>query len=447
MYIITIIYTCCILRTEYCLQHEMARASIETIYLLLVLALALGPAVAQKEHPVTTIPSEELSSSAAIVQLTNQVKQISKQLDNLQTSLVNYLSKERACARATVTDGMPLTLIINKTTSFSVLAQDYRREDLTSGGDNVTATLTCLDYPNLVSPSPTVVDNGDGSYQVSLTPKCIGNNLVSVSINGKTIKGMPVTVAVIPPYTSLRLKQTISNVVRGPYAIDFSEKGDAYIGGWIDHHIHHFAKNGTRLNSWRLPGNKAHGLLVHGNNVLVSQCDPPKVYNYTLNGVLVGPVFSDGCYADLVLGPDGRLYASDVVNKRISIFDMEDGSLFHQFPVIPFPRGIGFDSDGHLHTSQQDTSIVLIYTSSGVLLQSYTPPSSARGDGIFIDKAGNRLVADRANPSKLIITDKENRLLHKLGVNRGFTRNVAVAPNGDVWITGLDNNKILIYLK
>ena len=66
---------------------------------------------------------------------------------------------------------------------------------------------------SLVSPQPTVVDNGDGSYQVSLSPECSGNNLVSVSISGKTIKNMPVTVAVIPPYTSLRLKKSITNGV------------------------------------------------------------------------------------------------------------------------------------------------------------------------------------------------------------------------------------------
>ena len=57
---------------------------------------------------------------------------------------------------------------------------------------------------------------------------------------------------------------------------------------------------------WR---NKAR--VVHtgeGSNVIVSQCGPPKVYNYTLSGVLVGPVFTDGCYIDLQVGPDGRLY-------------------------------------------------------------------------------------------------------------------------------------------
>ena len=125
----------------------------------------------------------------------------------LRNRLDKLENNKRACARATVAEGLPLSLIVNKTASFSVLVQDCGGYDLSTGGDNVTATLTCVDYPSLVSPQPTVVDNGDGSYQVSLSPECSGNNLVSVSINGKTIKDMPVTVAVILPYTSLRLKQ------------------------------------------------------------------------------------------------------------------------------------------------------------------------------------------------------------------------------------------------
>ena len=70
---------------------------------------------------------------------------------------------------------------------------------------------------------------------------------MSVSINGKTIKDMPVTVAVIPSYTSLRLKRTISGSVRGPYGIDFTENGDVFIGGWNDHHVIRFDRNGKKL--------------------------------------------------------------------------------------------------------------------------------------------------------------------------------------------------------
>ena len=205
-----------------------------------------------------------------------------------------------------------------------------------------------------------------------------------------------------------------------------------FVGGWGDHHVHHFDRNGRKLNSWRIPGNNVHGLLVYGNNVIVSQHDPPKVYNYTLSGVLVGSVlFTDGNYADLALGPDGRVYGSDSIRGRISIFNKVDGSLFHQF-AISQPRGIGFDQDGNLHFGSWNGSqnIVRVYTPSGVLVRSYTPPSAVQVDGIFIDRAGNRLISDRGS-SKLIITDKNNNLINKLA----GTANAVITPNGDVWVT------------
>ena len=86
-----------------------------------------------------------------------------------------------------------------------------------------------------------------------------------------------------------------------------------------------------------------------------------------------------------------------------------------------------------------------MYTPSGVHVHSYTPPSSTQCDGLFIDTAGNRLVADFGNPSKVIITDKNNNLINKLATGEGqHSYHVAIAPNGDVWVTH-SANKILIY--
>ena len=52
-------------------------------------------------------------------------------------------NNKKACARATVAEGQPLSLIINKTTSFSFKVRGCGGYDLSTGGDNVTATLTC----------------------------------------------------------------------------------------------------------------------------------------------------------------------------------------------------------------------------------------------------------------------------------------------------------------
>ena len=449
------------------LRHARSRyacALFALMYLLLVLA-RLVPVVAQVRNipwpwataspswcPAAASQASNGANQRLLAVLSKKVLQINNRLNRLENL---DLAEQKACARTTVAEGLQFSLTINRTASFSVLARDCRGYDLTTGGDNVTATLASVDYPSCLSAKPTVVDDGDGSYQVSLIPKCSGNNLVSVSINEKTIKYMPMTIAVIPPYTSLRLKRTIERSVLNPYAIGIAENGDVFLGGWNDHHVHHFDKNGTKLNSWRTPGNNIHGILVHGKNIYVSQCTPPEVFNYTQDGILVGPSFISGCYPDLVIGPDGRLYASDCYKGLISIFDMEDGSLYHQFTGITYPRGIGFDLDGNLHVARWYSPVIQVFTRSGVLLHSYTPPSSGHSDGVFIDRAGNVLVADRGSSgmwftktaisSKVIITDKNNNLLHKLAIGLGeYVNNVAIAPNGDVWVTNAVH-AILIY--
>ena len=234
---------------------------------VLVLVLAVMPVIAEDDR---CQDPQSIPDPATYVQLTIQLNQISSRLDQLtkrvdqmQYSVNKVVSNKHACARATVAEGLPLdlTLIINKTTSLSVLVRDCGGYDLTTGGDNVTASLSCLDYPTLVSPKPLVVDNGDGSYQVSLTPECSGNNLVSVKINGKSIKDMPVTIAVIPPYTSLRLKQMITGAGH-TYAIDIAENGDAHVGSWSNHGIYHIDKNGKMIRNWRIPGSHPHSVPV-----------------------------------------------------------------------------------------------------------------------------------------------------------------------------------------
>ena len=184
---------------------------------------------------------------------------------------------------------------------------------------------------------------------------------------------------------------------------------------------------------------------MYGNSVLVSQCNPPKTFNYSRSGVLHGQILgSSGCFRGLTIGPDGRLYAPG--STDIKIYNIEDGSLFHTITTLE-PRIVQFDQDGNLHSARWNTSPVRVYTPSGVLVRThtYTPPSSTHSDGLFIDRAGNRLVADRGNPSKVIITDKNNNLINKLATGEGQkSYQVAIAPNGDVWVTH-SANKILIY--
>ena len=65
-------------------------------------------------------------------QLSNQFNQLSNRLSRVENN------PRQGCARATVAEGLSSSLIINKTTSFTVLVRDCGGYDLTTGGDTMS---------------------------------------------------------------------------------------------------------------------------------------------------------------------------------------------------------------------------------------------------------------------------------------------------------------------
>ena len=131
----------------------------------------------------------------------------------------------------------------------------------------------------------------------------------------------------------------------------------------------------------------------------VAQCTPPKTFNYSRSGVLHGQILgTSGCYNGLTIGPDGRLYAPSGDNI-VYIFNLADHSLFHKFGFTD-PRIVRFDQNGNLNFGTSSSPAISVYTPSGVFIRTYTPLFSSGTAGLFIDRAGNRLVGDRGNPSQ-----------------------------------------------
>ena len=142
-----------------------------------------------------------------------------------------------------------------------------------------------------------------------------------------------------------------------------------------------------------------------------------------------------------MLGPDGRAYGSDEDRALIRIFSMVDGSLFHQIAVSPRPRVLVLIKMAtYILDHGVDQNIIRVYTPSGVLVRSYTPPSAGLVDGIFIDRAGNRLISDRTS-SKADYHRQEQQSDQQA---EGFSYAV-ITPNGDVWVTHAGQNKVFVY--
>ena len=78
---------------------------------------------------------------------------------------------------------------------------------------------------------------------------------------------------------------------------------------------------------------------------------------------------------------------------------LADRSL-HKFGFTD-PKIVRFDRDGNLKFGVLNSPTIRVYTPSGVLVRTYTPPSSTGTAGLFIDRAGNRLVGDPCSSTKI----------------------------------------------
>ena len=389
-------------------------------------------------HQVSNMKKEscQVENDGKINQLQNQVDELQNQVEKLQELLQSNFS-----ARETIVEGLETTLIINRTTQFTV--QNVHGH-LSSGGHNVTVTLTSLDFSRCFSTEPKVTDNDNGSYLVSLTPECSGNNQITVKIDGKVIKGMPVTVAVIPSYASLKLKRNITGVLYRASGITTARNGDIFITGTSNHSIYQFNKNGELLSNWSVPGSGAYAVLVHEKNLYVSQCNSNtptnKIWKYALNQTLVDSISGNGCYSGFEVGPDGRLYGTNIYTAKVSIFNMNNLSLFNEFSITNASLSLAFDPEGNIHVRAGIYPLIRVFSPSGLFIRKYTQPVIAGGYGTFIDKAGNLL---SGNYNQIIITDKDNNLLKKI-TNTAIIIGITIASNGDVWVT-LSSDDIFIY--
>ena len=81
-----------------------------------------------------------------------------------------------------------------------MITEDSDGKQLTNGESAVRASLTCN------KEECPVIDNGDGTYLVSVAPQQLGQHHLSITVNGTHIKDSPFTLNIVPQrdYTQLK---------------------------------------------------------------------------------------------------------------------------------------------------------------------------------------------------------------------------------------------------
>ena len=236
--------------------------------------------------------------------------------------------------------------------------------------------------------------------------------------------------------------KTITGIIH-PLYIYITDNGDVFISGWGDGYVHKFDKYGNFQKKFSIPNGGPTGVYVKGNQVYVAGFNANKIYEYSIDGVLIGVITEQNKPVGLAVDSDGKLYVSEAHTGKIHVY-YSNGNKSHVITGIGTnPRKIQFDSDNNLHINTYYKGVYII-TKSGHHLSQLKINGIDRGDGLYVDCYDNMYVVDRSSPSEIYLCGKNGK---PMKIIKGFTgsTDVTIAPDGTMWIIDHNGSKVYLY--
>ena len=143
------------------------------------------------------------------------------------------------------------------------------------------------------------------------------------------------------------------------------------------------------------------------------------------------------------------MYTTEVDTGKINVFNT-DGTKSHVLSIgrSGYLRNIQFDKQGNLYVGEYFSKAVFVFNKLGSLVRNISVPSIALMEGIHLDPYDETIiyVADRKKNAGKVIKVKiaTGEVIKTYSGLIGVT-DVAVAPNGKLWVVDFEGNAIRIY--
>ena len=205
-------------------------------------------------------------------------------------------------------------------------------------------------------------------------------------------------------------------------------------------------KTGLTLRKFAVPvGHPPTGLFVKGNRVLVTDHNQ-ETYSFSLNGDLFGVHYSNQPVA-VAVDYNGLMYTTEGNNGKINVFNI-DGSKSHVISIgkTGYLRKIQFDKQGNLYTGHFYSKVIYVFDRRGSLIRSISVPAYV--EGIHLDPYDETIiyVADRKKGAGKVLKVKiaTGEVIKTYSGLTGAS-DIAVAPDGKLWVVDFEGGSIRIY--
>ena len=388
----------------------------------------------------------------------------------LSTSFNTSVTKEyiqkfgevnEGCSAANSTVSLYKPQAINgKEKTVLVTTRDEQGQPFLRGGDMVKATLEVVGS-NDYNVEGKVKDNENGTYEISITPRTIGEHQLNITIGNEHIKQSPFIISVQKQrlYTSLSCIQNIS-APQSPLDVAFSDAGEMFVAVCNSHCVYVMNKQYTILHtigtkgisgSGNLQFNNPSGIAIRGDVVYVTEYSNHRVQKFTTTGEFISTFGSQGSCVEhlynprgICIDPEGKVYVCDQSNNRISVFG-PDGSYDHRITVsLTKPWGIAFDPSGNLHVTNNGTKNVAMFSPEGNFIEIYGENLGYGPSGIAIDLEGYIFVGEWRSHGNVVVFSPQHQVLSRItGCN--YPAGITMDKDQNLYVSDCSNNQINKY--
>ena len=311
------------------------------------------------------------------------------------------------------------------------------------GGEKVKVTLVDKDKSDH-SINGTVLDEGTGQYELSLTPPSPGTYEVYVTIDNEHVKNSPFTLYARPyrDYRQLKEPVRVYKIEQQPSGVCTSSDGTVYFA--CDTAVYKYKKDGNliarigidegnvkfKLCNW--------GIAVKGDVLYVANSGASKIIKLTTTGELIEQFGEFQCVCGITIDEEDKIYVTD--KNGIHIFN-SDGTILRTI-MCSSCRGLTLDPSGNIHIiCYRNEGYVAVYSQTGKFLRDYGKGHLKSPWGIAVDEEGYSLVSEYIRGGQLKIFSPEYKLIHSIG-NLQLSAGVCIDNDSNIFVTSQSDKKV-----
>ncbi|PFX12752.1 E3 ubiquitin-protein ligase TRIM71 [Stylophora pistillata] len=363
-------------------------------------------------------------------------------------------------------------VIANREAQFTLTTRNFKGKECYNKRDNVTVEITDEQGRDCAT-DLRIIDNNDGRYQISFSPRNEGRCKLTIKVNGEHVRGSQFFVLVKPfqfrPVLSSGEKGSSLRKFSLPWGVTVNARDDIAVTDFGNHRVQIFSGKGKFLRSFGKKGDKAgefnkpRGIAIHNNgNIFVADSFNYRIQIFSGEGEYVGGFGGKGNLDSQLDNPyglsvdvDGNIIVADANNKLIKIFS-PDGKFLRKIGgqgTLTFPFHC-IQYDRYLIVSDTSENCIKVFDRNGNF--QYKFGKHGAGDGEFenpscllLNKSGQLLICDSSN-HRIQVFELNGKFVGKFGT-RGLNLGefsvpwaLAALSTGRFVVAELGNHRIQI---